>query len=165
MGSTALVTFPPPGEDHFSGFLYFSGHGWIIFFRKKNSFGLGGPLSILSWTVGKEGWKGTKKKFNFFHRTCGMCGDLTTQPHVRRTCGPVRHPYCRFSVERWEINFCDLKFVGFYVFQLSIFIVEKHSLSAVVHLTPQTHPKLWRCSPWRRSSWFVYDDGSTPRII
>ncbi len=21
-----------------------------------------------------------------------MCGELTAQPHVRRTCGPVRHP-------------------------------------------------------------------------
>ena len=42
---------------------------------------------------GKRDEKGPKKKFNFFHRTCGMCGELTAQPHVRRTCGPVRHPW------------------------------------------------------------------------
>jgi hypothetical protein len=42
---------------------------------------------------GERGMKRDKKKFNCFHRTCGMCGELTAQPHVRRTCGPVRHPW------------------------------------------------------------------------
>ena len=39
-----------------------------FFVWKKNSFGLGGPLP---WKGGKEGWKWTKKKIQFF------------SPHVR----------------------------------------------------------------------------------
>jgi hypothetical protein len=40
----------------------------------------------------------------------------------------------------WEINFwlafCDLKFVGFHVFQLSISIYANRTLTSVIHLTP-----------------------------
>ena len=60
-----------------------------FFYRKKNSCGLGGGVSRIGV---KEGRKGTKKNFfNFFDRTWGMCGELTTQPNVRSMCGPVRH--------------------------------------------------------------------------
>jgi hypothetical protein len=75
----------------FLWFPLFSGDTLDYFFGgKKISFGLGGPLP---WTGGKEGRKWIKKKISiFFHHTCGMCGELTAQPHVWLTCGPVRHP-------------------------------------------------------------------------
>ena len=80
---------------HFSCFHLLFGWPWIILYRKKNSCVLGGGVSR---TGVKEGRKGTKKKFNFLDRTWGMCGELTSQPHVWSAqssmwsmCGPVWH--------------------------------------------------------------------------
>jgi hypothetical protein len=39
----------------------------------------------------KRDEKGQKKNFNFFSSHVRSCDDLTAQPHVRCTCGPVRH--------------------------------------------------------------------------
>ena len=42
--------------------------------------------------MGESGTKRDKKKiFNFFSSHVRSCDDLTAQPHVRCTCGPVRH--------------------------------------------------------------------------
>ncbi len=43
----------------------------------------------------KRDEKGQKKNFNFFSSHVRSCDDLTAQPHVRCTCGPVRH-HCLF---------------------------------------------------------------------
>ena len=48
-----------------------------------------------------------------------------------------QHPFQQDHVDVTN-NFCDLKFVGLNVFQLSIFIVHKHAFSSVVPGTP--HP-------------------------
>jgi hypothetical protein len=80
---------PAPGEDISLVSLYFSGQ--VGFFSmKKKLFSTGGTSAV---DRGERGMKMDKNFFfNFFHRTCGMCGELTAHPHVRRTCGPVRHP-------------------------------------------------------------------------
>ncbi len=43
------------------------------------------------WKGSKRDEKGQKKNFNFFSPHVRSCDDLTAQPHVRCTCGPVRH--------------------------------------------------------------------------
>ena len=54
----------------------------------------------------KEGRKG-EKKFQFFWPHMGMCGELTTQSHVRSMCGPVWHHWRQvYSISSvWHCTF------------------------------------------------------------
>jgi hypothetical protein len=80
---TGLVPFPTPGEESFLMFPRFL-ILWFLFFEGgKNSFGLWEGVSRIGV---KERRKGVKNFFDFFSpHVCGMCSELTTQPHVWHT--------------------------------------------------------------------------------
>jgi hypothetical protein len=82
----------------------------------------------------------------------------------RNVTPPLPHQSWWYSVwVIWVLNFCDMKFVGFYVSRLSIFIeCGACGLDQRYTQTPDP-PDPVHVFPERGSFWFVYNDGSTRR--
>ena len=91
-----------------------------------------------------------------------MVVPLTPKP-TRKVKPLVRTSPTRRRRKIRVINFCDLKFVSFYILRLSIIIPRGSNGSVQRYTHPTDPPDPVDVLPERGNFWFVYDGGSTPR--